>query len=403
MGRERSRLAGLVVVVAGVVGGGGCGGGRVPSWTQKPPPEGVNDDDRSPDPTGALSPLVDELPAAPMPRAVAAGTFHGSALDEAGHALCWGRGLGWASAPLLAAASRPTPCGRADAEYTSIEAGNYDTCAITTAGEVHCWGDGHLIAEPGSPKLQSPATAIAVSEDRACAIVGQGSVVCWGWGASTIPLPAPATHIAASGNLICVRLSSGAVSCWGDDVGHGAIDGSPKVQGAKSIAVGFNHACAIVASNTDPEANEVACWGGNYYGQLGDGTFDDRHEPVRISADILVDPIAVSARVNTTCALTASGSVYCWGWNVDGQLGNGTVGTIQQKKPGGLAPTAGDGSLPTPVSGLPYGATAISMGGYTAFATLSTGALVAWGHNNLGQIGDGSKIDRPTPVGIALH
>ena len=342
-------------------------------------------------------PLVDTLPGptAASPHSLSAGPFHSAALDDAGHARCWGRGLGWNTTP-LEAASKPTACGNPQEKYSSVAAGESTTCGITAAGAVMCWGtegfgDAH--------ETQPAALSVAVGNGLVCWVLDGGAVACRGTSNGPGKLAEPATQVAVGEVLACARLASGAVSCWGRDNGHGVLAASARVRDAKSVAVGYNHACAIVAAGS---ADEVVCWGGNYYGQLGDGTIDDRHEPVRIGGSILVDPIAIAAGANTTCALTRGGAVYCWGWNLYGQIGDGTVGGVVQEYPGGPAPTTEDRHVPTPVRGLSRGVVAITMGGYTGMATLASGAIAAWGHNNLGQVGDGTKTDRPAPVGIAF-
>lgn len=359
----------------------------------------ANDDppvvQRAPEPPDVA--LIETAPPAIAPHALAVGSMHAAALDDTGHALCWGRGLAWNTEQPLEAAMHPTPCGRPGVRYTAITAGDMRTCAIAGSpkGRIDCWGT-------DSPSLVAPeqqasrvATAVAVGDfsSSACAIFEGGSVHCWG--SESPRLDEPALELAMNGRLACARLSSGAVSCWGNDEKHGAIDGSAKVTNAKAVAVGYNHACAIVAGG---DRDRIVCWGGNYYGQLGDGTSADRHAPVAVVDDVLDRPVAVVAGINTTCALDVTGRVACWGWNAYGQIGDGTQGAYMQKEPGGMAPTTADRHTPVVVRGLSRDVIKISLGGYTAHATLKNGAVVGWGQNNVGQIGDGSKIDRTTPV-----
>lgn len=340
-------------------------------------------------------PLIETVAPAVAPRVISVGPMHAAALDEAGHALCWGRGLAWNTEQPLEAAMHPTPCGRSDVRYTAIAAGDTRTCAIAGSprGRIDCWGTGASSLVVSEQETPGVATAVAVGDFSSCAIFEGGSVECWG---SPAPrLDEPALELAMNGRLACARLASGAVSCWGNDEKHGAIDGSARVAGAKAIAVGFNHACAIVGGG---DRDRIVCWGGNYYGQLGDGTSEDRHAPVAVLDDGLDRPVAVVAGVNTTCALDVTGRVACWGWNSTGQIGDDARAMPMQPKPGPLAPSGADRLTPVVVRGLSRDVTKISLGGYTAHATLSNGAVVGWGLNNLGQVGDGSKTDRTTPV-----
>jgi alpha-tubulin suppressor-like RCC1 family protein len=79
-----------------------------------------------------------------------------------------------------------------------------------------------------------------------------------------------------------------------------------------------NHNCAIKTGHT------VWCWGDNGNGQLGDGTTTGNPVPVQVSGHA-TDWAAVSDGLGHTCAVKTDGTVWCWGWNIDGQLGDGTT------------------------------------------------------------------------------
>jgi alpha-tubulin suppressor-like RCC1 family protein len=93
----------------------------------------------------------------------------------------------------------------------------------------------------------------------------------------------------------------------------------------------------------------------------------------------------VIARSYTACALLTTGSVKCWGYNNDGQIGDGTTT---------------DRYTPTQVSGLTSGVERISVGGFFACSLLSTGTVKCWGDNSFGKLGDGSTTDRYAPVDV---
>ena len=82
------------------------------------------------------------------------------------------------------------------------------------------------------------------------------------------------------------------------------------------ISAGGYHTCALKSNGT------VWCWGNNYYGQLGDGTYVDKNIPVQVLN--LTNVIQISAGEDHTCALKSDGTVWCWGRNDEGQLGDGT-------------------------------------------------------------------------------
>lgn len=83
------------------------------------------------------------------------------------------------------------------------------------------------------------------------------------------------------------------------------------------VAVGRFHACALRRNG------ELLCWGGNAFGQLGDGTRVNRPAPAVVGG---LGPVArVAAGSKHTCVVTVAGAVLCWGSNADGQLGDGTT------------------------------------------------------------------------------
>jgi alpha-tubulin suppressor-like RCC1 family protein len=131
------------------------------------------------------------------------------------------------------------------------------------------------------------------------------------------------------------------------------------------------------------------CWGYNQYGQIGDGTNSARTTPVNVSG--LTSGVAsISTGANHTCAVTTSGGAKCWGYNLYGQLGDGTIT---------------DRSTPGDVSGLTSGVAAFTdqigaLGDYTCAMTTSGGAK-CWGYNLYGQLGDGTTTDRSTPGDVS--
>lgn len=139
----------------------------------------------------------------------------------------------------------------------------------------------------------------------------------------------------------------------------------------------------------------VWTWGWNYYGQLGNGTTNDRNIPglVRMSnGDPLQSIIAISAGYCYSVALKNDGTIYTWGYNSAGQLGNGT--TTQSTYP--VQVKLNNGTALTNI-------TAIATGSSFCIALKSDGTVWAWGQNSSGQLGDGTTSGRLNPVQVKLN
>jgi alpha-tubulin suppressor-like RCC1 family protein len=206
------------------------------------------------------------------------------------------------------------------------------------------------------------------------------------------PSPPQSSAIAAGAVHTCALLAStGGVQCWGwnyyGQLGDGTTTDhvSTNVVGLSSgvaaIVAGYGHTCALLAST-----GGVQCWGYNAQGQLGDGTTTDRYLPTNV-VGLSSGVAAIAAGTHHTCALLAStGGVQCWGANWSGQLGDGTL-TGQH--------------VPTNVVGLSSGVAAIELGtSHTCALLSSTGGVQCWGENWNGQLGDGTTIDRLVPTSV---
>ncbi len=188
--------------------------------------------------------------------------------------------------------------------------------------------------------------------------------------------------------------STGAVLAWGWNIvgqlGNGSTNGSDvpvKVRlpgGTKvtAISAGFAHSVAVTSTGA------VLAWGYNAYGQLGNGGTGASDVPVNVSLPTGTNVTAVAAGALHSLALTSTGTVLAWGYNVDGELGDGST-------------TNSD--VPVKVN-LPPGTkvTAVAAGGYYSLALTSTGAVLAWGYNADGELGDGNRTSSDVPVKVKL-
>jgi alpha-tubulin suppressor-like RCC1 family protein len=197
------------------------------------------------------------------------------------------------------------------------------------------------------------------------------------------------TKLVAGGSHTCALDSSGGVKCWGNNnigqLGDGTtiarytpVEVSGLNSGVIALAAGARHTCAL-----DKDGG-VKCWGKNNYGQLGDGTTNDRYMPVEVIG-LSSGVTALATGVDYTCALTSEGGIKCWGWNGYGQLGDGTTD---------------DHYTPVDVSGLTSGVIGLTTGWIHTCALTSSGGLKCWGWNNHGQLGDNTTEYKHTPVDV---
>jgi alpha-tubulin suppressor-like RCC1 family protein len=147
---------------------------------------------------------------------------------------------------------------------------------------------------------------------------------------------------------------------------------------AVEVAAGYFNTCARLADGT------ARCWGLNNYGQLGDGTTATRTTPTPVR---LAAPAAeVRVGVAFACARLTTQAIQCWGYNRNGALGDGTTT---------------DRSTPVNVAGV-TDAVALAVANSSHSCTrVAAGGIRCWGYNRSGMVGDGSSINRTTPVAIA--
>lgn len=198
--------------------------------------------------------------------------------------------------------------------------------------------------------------------------------------------------IAPGESHTCAVVTDGTVRCWGlntdgqigDNTNYSALSPTPVagVSGATDISSGWTHSCAIVQNG------DVMCWGGNLGGSLGDGTYESRNQAILVGSGVTTVNL-VGAGYDHTCAGLHRGipEVTCWGSNFYGQLGD---------------PLAESGSstfgLP---SGIWNGALSVSSAyDYTCVVQADNGSVKCWGANGYGQLGDGTQIERRTPVAV---
>jgi alpha-tubulin suppressor-like RCC1 family protein len=282
--------------------------------------------------------------------------YHVCAVLADGRAQCWGSGYGGdlGNGSQLDSSSIKTVQGLSN--IASISTGGNYTCAVLTSGTLYCWGqtpDGS--GGSSTPTLVSLSDVVAVQtgDASACALRGDGTVYCWGDNVSgqigdgmtadaVHPVATPtevvglsdAAAIAVGQGQACAIVTGGGVVCWGDnthgELGIGTVTtggppyGSavpvtvPGLTGVRALTLAGDYACALLAGGN------VACWGDNEDGTLGNGTTTDAPSPTMVPG--LSDVTAIAAGAEHACALEGDGSIWCWGLDTEDELGQPPTG-----------------------------------------------------------------------------
>ncbi len=358
--------------------------------------------------------------------AIATGFSHSCALTSGGAVSCWGlNGGGQLGNNSTTQSSVPVAVSGLTSGVTAIAGGGAHSCALTSAGAAVCWGansTGQLgnnsTANSSVPVavsgLSSGVSAIAGGFNYSCALTSAGAVMCWGTNASgqlgnnstansSVPVAvsglSSGVSAIATGNAnqhSCALTSAGAATCWGLNT-TGQLGNNVTTQslvpvavsglssGVSAIATGTSHSCALTS------AGAVSCWGLNTSGQLGNNSTTSSSVPVPVPVPVAVSGLssgvsAIATGANDSCAVTSAGAAVCWGSNNAGQLGNNSTT---------------NSSVPVAVSGLSSGVTAIAGGSSHSCALTSAGAVMCWGLNSSGQLGDNSFANSLVPLAVS--
>ncbi|MEY3690946.1 MAG: hypothetical protein RJB57_601, partial [Actinomycetota bacterium] len=320
---------------------------------------------------------------------VSAGYHAACAVATDGTGLCWGwnrkgaLGTENTDEKVLAPSRIMLPGG---ARFASIGAGEYaTTCGIDTDSQVWCWGEHHLgsyftptSTRPVRVELPSGTRAVQMSNGGsiACAVTTARELWCWGdvldlGNGSTeatrtperVPMPdgSAVTNVQVGPANACAITAVGGLWCWGtnDDgeigIGYRSAKVSlparvPLPDGVvpASVSVGLDRVCALSVEGRG------WCWGDNYEGALGDGTYTDSPSPRAVVVPADESLALLDTAWYHTCAVTVSGTTWCWGRGGFGELGTGTTlggrtfrqpllpaGTVLSTLSAGLATTCG--------------------------------------------------------------
>ena len=318
-------------------------------------------------------------------------------------------------------------------DAVAIAGGLDHSLALTSDGRLFAWGsnrsgqlgDGTFInrsvpvevLQTGTPLIGRQVVAVAAGVSHSLALTSDGKVFAWGLNSfgqlgdgstfdSSVPVAVDQSNltgrevvaVSAGGNHNLALASDGTVFAWGlnssGQLGDGttinrsvpvSVDTTATPLFNKivvAVAAGFGHSLAL-------SEGKVFAWGRNSEGELGDGTLTQRIAPVAvIDTGVLLNKIvvAVAGGFYHSLALDSDSNVFGWGFNGSGQLGDFT--TINR-------------SVPIAV-GLPglTGVMAVAGGVGHTLALKSDGTVFAMGRNSEGQLGDGTFINRLTPVPV---
>jgi len=373
-------------------------------------------------------------------RTVEVGGRSNCVLLESGAVRCWGYGsggqLGYGNYDDIGDDELPSSVGTVDVggSVVQIVRGGNHSCALLVGGAVRCWGgntygelgyghtdpigDDETPASAGDVDVGGSVTQLAAGGGMTCAVLAGGAVRCWGintygqlgYGhtddigddevpasAGDIDVGGPVVQLAVGTNHICALLEGGVVRCWGasffgklgyggfnnigdDEVPASAGDvdvGGPVVQ----ISAGSNHTCALLTDGA------IRCWGQGSNGRLGYGNTENigDDETPASAGDVSVGGTSVHVTTGAyhTCAHMTGGSVRCWGYGGQGQLGYGNANNV------------GDALVPSDAGDVDVGAGTvlrIDSGPVSdhSCALLEGGAIRCWGWGQYGALGYGN-------------
>jgi hypothetical protein len=309
---------------------------------------------------------------------VAAGSGHGLALRSDGTVWAWGsNGAGELGDGTTTSRSTPVQVTGLSG-VTLVAACSYVSVALRSDGTVWAWGDNR-----GGQLGRGTTSNHEVTPGR---VRGLGRV----------------TKISAGGSFVLVLRSDDTVRAWGDNrrgqLGNGTTASSPLpvkvagLSGVTGISAGFDASMATRASGISA-ITSVWTWGGNDFGQLGDGTLTSHSTPERVTGLPLyiagisagggftarLGDSGISATGGFATVLGTDGTVWAWGDDSAGQLGNARSSTPVTRP----VNTIGAGS----------GITQLSAGDFHVLALKSNGSVLAWGSNGSGQLGNGTTTD----------
>jgi alpha-tubulin suppressor-like RCC1 family protein len=372
--------------------------------------------------------VTDGIAAAPTPvlgvsgtftaQDVAAGRDHTCAVRANGTVACWGANDSGQIGGGTTGGIGLTPVNVPNLpNVVGIAAGEAHTCAVLASGGARCWGlnssgqlgNGTVVNSPGPVVVRGLGNVIAIAaggkfgSSHTCALLADSTVWCWGANGSgqlgtgnTTPSSVPvkvtgmseAVAIAVGESHSCALTAVGAAFCWGSDgVTANLVPVIAGVVDVTAIAGGNRHSCELRADAT------AWCWGTNF---RGNGSPTSTSTPQYM--DPLINAVSIAGGFDHSCASLADGTAWCWGDNGSGQLGNATntsstTPVLVQAKP---LLIIGGGTFLRPFRNIVN----VTTGRRHSCALNSGGAVICWGENTFGQLGNNSTLNSNVPVTV---
>jgi alpha-tubulin suppressor-like RCC1 family protein len=251
-----------------------------------------------------------------------------------------------------------------DYDWHKVATGLETVCGIRDNGKIYCWGknDYGQLGIGLNPNVNVPTEVtkdgisdwvdISASAMAFCAVRSTGQLYCWGrhevggtrrFGVADVTIEPTLINVhndwaqvSISGTQICALRTNGRAYCWGENMRGelGNNTGTTSESAPKEIFGNHSDWTSIKAANNIScgirNGGRLYCWGGNDFGQLGDGTTIQRNSPVPVFG-VVNDWVDYTLFSLGGCGIRSDNKTYCWGRNVNGQLGDGT--TINRSSP----------------------------------------------------------------------